>query len=66
MLAALGAAGLGSTLWLGGPDPSLWFVVSGTGGHEIGGWAITFAFASTLAAGACLLVVGRRRRSSAP
>lgn len=66
MLAALGTAGLGSTLWLGGPDPSLWFIISGSGGHQISGWTITLAFASALAAGTGLMLVGRRRRSSTP
>ena len=66
MLLALGALGLGSTLWLGGPDPSLWFIVSGGGGQEISAWMITLAFVSALAAGTCLMMVGRRRRSSAP
>ena len=65
MLVALGALGLGSTLWLGGPDPSLWFIVSASGRHEIAGWTITLAFACVLAAGSCLMVIGQRRRSSA-
>lgn len=65
MLIALGALGLGSTLWLGGADPSLWFIISGSGGQEISGWTITLAFVSALAAGTCLVVIGHRRRSSA-
>jgi hypothetical protein len=51
MLLALGALGLGSTLWLGGPDPSLWFIISGSG-RDISGWTITVAFVSALAASA--------------
>ena len=65
MLIALGTLGLGSTPWRGGPDPSLWFIISGSGGHEITGWTITFGFVSALATGTCLAVIGQRRRSSA-
>ena len=61
VLLVLGALGLGSTLWLGGPDPSLWFIISGSGGQESSGWTITLAFVSALAAGACLVVIGQRR-----
>jgi len=64
ILAVLGAAGLGFTLWLGGPDPSLWFIISASGGHEIAGWTITLAFASAPVTGTGLMVLGRRRSSS--
>lgn len=65
VLAILGALGLGATLWLGGPDPSLWFIIPGGGeGKGISGWTLTLGLASALAIGTCLLVVGRRRRSS--
>lgn len=62
-LAAIAALGLVSILWLGGPDPSLWFIITAGGaGKTISGWTVTLTLVCALAAGTSLLAIGRRRR----
>jgi hypothetical protein len=63
-MASLAILCLGLTFWLDGFDPSLWFVITGSG-HKISGETITVVLVSALVAGLSLLVLARhleRRR----
>jgi hypothetical protein len=59
-LAIVGALSLGSTFWLGGPNPSLWFIADADGG-TISGWTLTLLFAGVLTLGIGLLMAARTR-----
>jgi hypothetical protein len=62
-LVALAALGLGLSLWLGGLDPSQWFIITAGGkGREISGWTITAVLGSVLVAGLLLLVLARQEK----
>ena len=63
-LTIAGFLGLGLSLWFGGLNPSLWFIITagGTGRHQaISGWTITATFCGALIVGLFLLALARRQ-----